>query len=157
MDIRPLLRKDDLKTPLVIPKERLEDLKRERAAAFLRDTQIYLPIAYITVKVSCTFKKIDSVSAEHICSTSKKVDAYDDADSDSDKVETNVLRSEKFVGRSTMIGSGVPLESIDDLLIFNEEDGWILVERANRPRENRFVWIRKDEVPYKITPIKLGD
>lgn len=56
-DFLPLLRKDDLKTPLKIAKQQVESIRQVRINRVLKASQFSLPIGYIVTSVPCTYKK----------------------------------------------------------------------------------------------------
>ena len=85
-DFLPLLRKDDLKTPLNIPKEQLESVRQDRINRVLKASQFSIPIGYIVTSVPCTYKKINANTTASSCAAPGKVPAYARPDRNSEKI-----------------------------------------------------------------------
>ena len=149
-DFLPLLRKDDLITPLIIPKEQLENIRRTRTDKILKNAQLSLPVGYIVTSVPCKYKIIDANTTAGSCASPEKALAYAKPDRNSEKVLEASLLWAHLEGRPIQSNKLNPAEKSEELLIFEEQGDWLRMKLVVLEKEKRFVWLNKKDIPYKI-------
>jgi len=155
--ILSLLKKDDLKTPLVIPKTQIENLKQKRIDDLLLANQMSLPIAYFEIATKCTYKKISDTQTQGTCASPGKAVAYKSPDRSSEKILDASLTWAHLEGRPTQMGTVSVPENKEELLVFEEHRDWVRMKLAVLPESKRTVWINKKDIPYKMVRIASED
>ncbi|NUM57512.1 MAG: hypothetical protein HUU56_02715 [Bdellovibrionaceae bacterium] len=156
-DFIPLLRKDDLKTPLNISKEQLASVRQSRIDKLLIEQQWSLPIGYILTSVPCTYKKIDANTQMGSCAPPGKATAYAKPDRNSEKVIEASLLWAHLEGRSVQTNKPNPSEHSEELLIFEEQGDWVRMKLVVLDKSKRIVWLNKKDIPYTIVHLNPAD
>lgn len=156
-DFTPLLRKDDLKTPLNIAKEQLEKIRQDRIEKLLKDQQRSLPIGYILTSVPCTYRKLDVNTTTGSCASPGKAPAYTKPDRNSEKVLEASLLWAHLEGWPIQASKQNPPEKEEELLIFEEQGEWVQMKLVVLDKSKRIVWLNKKDIPYKIVRLSPSD
>lgn len=156
-DFIPLLRKDDLKTPLNISKEQLESVRQSRIDKLLRDHQWSLPIGHILTSVPCTYKKTDANTTTGSCASPGKAPAYAKPDRSSEKILDASLLWAHLEGRPIQTNKLNPTENSEELLVFEEQGDWVRMKLAVLDKSKRIVWLNKKDIPYKVVRLNPAD
>lgn len=152
-----LLRKDDLKTPLVISKEILDSLRQRRIDKLLNDSQMPLPMGFIRAAMPCTYKKINATATTGLCAPPVKATAYSKPDKNSEKVLEASFLWAHLEGRPVRTMEVNPAESIDELLVFEEKGEWLRMKLVVLEKSKRIVWFHKNDIPYKLVRLNQTD
>ncbi len=156
-DFLPLLRKDDLKTALNIPKEQLESIRQDRINRVLTASQFSLPVGYIVTSVACTNKKIDANTTSGSCAGPGKATAYARPDRNSEKILEASLLWAHLEGRAVQNNKLNPAEKSEKLLVFEEQGDWIRMKLVVLEKSKRLVWLNKKDIPYKMVRLSQTD
>lgn len=157
IDYLSLLRKDDLKTPLVISKEQIEAIRQKRIDLALKEHQLSLPIGSIVASVPCTYKKIDINTTSGTCAALKEAPAYAKPDRNSEKVIQATLSWAHLQGRMINQTQPTPKERLEELLVFEEQGDWVQMKLVVLDKSKRIVWLNKKDIPYKIVQLNQAD
>ncbi len=153
----PLLRKDDLKTPMIISKEQLERIRVGRIENLLKEQQWSLPIGKILTSVPCTYKQIDTNTMSGSCAEPGKAPAYVTPDRKSEKVLDTSLVWAHLAGRSIQDSKQNPTEHSEELFVFEEKGDWVRMKLMILNRSTRVVWLNKKDIPYKMVRLSPSD
>lgn len=157
VDFLSLLRKDDLKTPLNIPKEQLASVRQDRLNRVLKANQFSLPIGYIVTSVPCTYKKIDANTTSGSCAAPGKATAYARPNRSSEKILEASLLWAHLEGRTIQTNNLNPAEKSEELLVFEEQGDWIRMKLVVLEKAKRVVWFNKKDIPYKMVRLNQID
>lgn len=156
-DFLSLLRKDDLKSPLVIPLEQLQIVRQSRIDKLLKDQQLSLPVGYILTTSPCTYQKITANMSTGSCASPGTAPAYAKPDHTSEIVLDAAFSWAHLEGRPLQTSQLNPPEKSDQLLVFEEQGDWVRVKLVVLDKSKRIVWIHKKDIPYKIIRLNPAD
>lgn len=154
MDFLPLLRKDDLKTPLTLDPAELKRIRQKRIERILKEHHLSLPVAYIATSSPCTYQKISASTTTGSCASPGIIPVYAKPDRLAEKILDASLSEAHLEGRSLDQAKPDPSERHGELLIFEERGAWLRAKLVVLEQSKRVVWLNKKDLTHRVVPIE---
>lgn len=142
------LRKEDLKTPLLLSKELFAKIHERQLNSRLEEIKTELPISYIEVSMPCTYKEISPGTKTGSCKPPPSINAYEKPDQ---SATSNIISMTwaNWIGKSFIEPNQE--RTREHLYIFDKNNNWIKIQVAFGDPDNRTRWIKMNDLgAFKI-------